>query len=56
MVRREEEVACRDSPNFVFKNRSPSENIEVREKVEERRGMVDKTKRLEKARGREAFL
>lgn len=40
----EGEAACRNSPSFVSKNESLSENIEVPGEVEERRGIVEETK------------
>ena len=56
MVRKEGEVAFRDTPAFVFTNGSLSENIEVPEELEGRPGIVEETKLLEKVTGRKAFL
>lgn len=56
MVRKEGEVAFRNTPAFVFTNGSLSENIEVPEELEGRTGIVEETKSLEKVTGRKAFL
>lgn len=53
--RKEGEVAFRDTPAFVFKNGGASENIEVPEEVEGRRGIVEEAKLLEVI-GRDAFF
>lgn len=55
MVGEEWGRAGRDSLAFDFTDRRLSEDIEVPEEVEERRGIVEETKWLEKARGRVAF-
>lgn len=56
MVRKEGEVAFRNTPAFVFTNGSLSENIAVPEELEGRTGIVEETKSLEKVTGRKAFL
>ena len=56
VVGKEGEVGFRDMPAFVFKNGGVSENIEVPEEIEGRRGIVEETKLLEKVIGRDAFL
>lgn len=53
MVGKEGEVACRDSPIFVVKNESLSENIEVPEEAEREKNR--ETKWLEKSKRKGGF-